>query len=172
MWKKDFHPPTPFSLSAQIRAPQGEQNMSNLPNGFGFTYTFSGAGFTNLDLNVGATSYGTLTNPSFESSPSSQPTSLRQLLNDIKYDSATGSISFSVAEGFAEYVDASEPLQNVAFVGTVVNDGTGVSGTWQGERLPIIKGFQREAAANFPPLPIATTVQGVWTAAAVVGGIS
>jgi hypothetical protein len=104
------------------------------------SFYFAGLGFTTLDVNLvtGGISNGQLSNQSF-----SQPCS------DISYDSATGQVSFAVAE-------SQELVRNILFTGNVINDGgepVGLSGTWKGDRVIVIR-------TEGPAL----TVEGYWAA--------
>jgi hypothetical protein len=114
------------------------------------TFYFAGLGFTTLDVNIvsGGISSGQLSNQSY-----SQPCS------DISYDSTTGQVGFAVAE-------SQQLVRNILFTGNVINDGSGnpvgLSGTWKGDRVIVIR--TEGAALPVQPPPSTLTVEGYWAA--------
>jgi hypothetical protein len=120
--------------------------MSNPTN----WYYFAGLGFTAFYLDIpgpGNINQGSLSNQSF-----TQPCS------DISYDSATGQISFAVAE-------SPELVRDILFTGNVISDGTGsdagFSGTWKGDRVIVIRNEGTALPVQPPP---SLTVEGYWAA--------
>jgi hypothetical protein len=107
--------------------------MSNPDNSF----YFAGVGFTQLNLTIGTTNYGTLSDGSNS-----------QLLSNITFDDATGAVSFDVGESPTN-------VRSITFSGNVINDDSGYAigftGTWQGVRMPIIMEESAAAAAKSGP---------------------
>jgi hypothetical protein len=131
-------------------------DMTNNPTA---QYYFAGLGFTMLGLDVRNSpniSFGSLTNQSFT-----------QSLGDISFESATGTISFTVAA-------SPEQVRDIVFTGNAITDSSGFvvgfSGTWKGERVIVVKAARaqspRKQANLFVPPPISSlTVEGYWSAA-------
>jgi hypothetical protein len=121
--------------------------MSN-PTG---TYYFAGLGFSAFSLDIPG--------PPFINHGSLSDQSFTQPCDDVSYDSATGQLSFVVAE-------SPELVRDILFTGNVIIDGSGnavgFSGTWKGDRVIVIK--TEGAALPLQPPPSDLTVEGYWAA--------
>jgi hypothetical protein len=115
------------------------------------TFYFAGLGFTTLQLflpapgGIGASAY--LSNQSFS-----------QHGSDISYDSATGQLSFAVAENPGL-------VRDILFTGHVITDGSGAvgfSGTWTGRLVTVTR--TEEAARPVRPPPGVLPAEGLWAA--------
>jgi len=129
------------------------------------SFYFAGLGFTALALTLNdppSVSAGNFSTATGTDGPA---------VANISYDSATGAISFALV---GESPDA---IRDVLFTGNAIKDSfgniVGMSGTWTGQRIPVVRG-ERAAerpkgappGAAFPggPPPVSSNVQGNWAA--------